>query len=143
MKCSLTVSDICLPVKNDKAGQAHPKWISYTKIENFPHLFCYRLHKTVILWENKNRGQTKMALSYYGFDSTTGVWAHVDAGILPLNNLTEPGQELSRKSTSYSLVKLMQLANQYASVKPKICSKLGCCILDTTPEHLRWFSLPD
>jgi len=82
-------------------------------------------------------------LPYYGFDSTTGVWSHAKSGALPLKNLTDSSQELSDKSAPNSLKKLIQLADQYASVKPETCAKPGCCVLDTTPEHLRWFSLPN
>ena len=82
-------------------------------------------------------------LPYYGFDSATGVWSHTKSGTLSLNDLTKPGQKISGKSVPNSLKKLMQIADKYASIKPEICAKLGCCILDTTPEHLRWFSLPN
>ncbi len=82
-------------------------------------------------------------LPYYGFDSSTGVWSHTKPGAISLNNLIQPAQKLSRKSVPNSLAKLIQIADQYASVKPEICARPGCCILDTTPEHLRWFSLPN
>ena len=82
-------------------------------------------------------------LPYYGFDSTTGVWSHTKSGALSLHDLTRPRQNIAQKHAPNSLKKLMKIANKYASVKPEICAKPGCCILDTTPEHLRWFSLPD
>ncbi|MBL4854385.1 MAG: aminotransferase class V-fold PLP-dependent enzyme [Robiginitomaculum sp.] len=85
----------------------------------------------------------KKMLPYYGFDSTTGVWSHWESGAISLSNLTSPDQAISGKSVPDSLEKLIQLADQYASVKPEKCIQPGCCILDTTPEHLRWFSLPD
>jgi len=81
-------------------------------------------------------------LAYYGFDSATGVWAHVDATETKMSDLTDPDQAISLKSAPGGIDKLIAYADQCIEDTPTCCAKPNCCMLDTTPKHLRWFSLP-
>ncbi len=81
-------------------------------------------------------------LPYYGFDSATGVWTHVDAGQAKMSDLTDPDDALSLHIAPDNIDKLIECADKCIDVKPDCCSIPDCCVLDTTPKHLRWFSLP-
>ncbi|MEE9271731.1 MAG: aminotransferase class V-fold PLP-dependent enzyme [Robiginitomaculum sp.] len=83
-------------------------------------------------------------LPYYSFDSATGVWAHRDADQIFLSDLTLPDHDLPKSlvpDSPNSNDKLIANANEYLKNRPQCCVSENCCILDATPEHLRWFSL--
>ncbi|MCF6356736.1 MAG: aminotransferase class V-fold PLP-dependent enzyme, partial [Draconibacterium sp.] len=88
-----------------------------------------------------DHGETMLA--YYGFDSATGVWTHVDAGEMSMSDLTNPNQILPQNSAPNTVDELIVCANKYIENPPASCAKPNCCMLDTTPKHLRWFSLPN
>lgn len=81
-------------------------------------------------------------LAYYGFDSATGVWAHVDADAARMSDLTDPDQAIPLSSALDGIDALIAYADKCIENTPACCSKPNCCMLDTTPKHLRWFSLP-
>ena len=81
-------------------------------------------------------------LAYYGFDSATGVWTHVDAGCARLSDLTNPDHEIPLNFAPDTTERLIAYANKCIETPPDCCAKPNCCMLDTTPKHLRWFSLP-
>ena len=81
-------------------------------------------------------------LAYYGFDSSTGVWTHVDATDTQMNDLINPDQTIAVNVAPNTIEKLITYANKCIAETPACCAKPNCCILDTTPKHLRWFSLP-
>ena len=81
-------------------------------------------------------------LPYYGFESATGVWKHMDAGDTRLSDLTAPKNMPAQKDAPAGVEDLIRLANNYIGNAPERCVKPDCCVLDTTPQHLRWFSLP-
>ena len=81
-------------------------------------------------------------LAYYGFDSTTGVWTHVDAPHRHMSDLTNPDAPISLAGVPISTQDLIAYADQCIQKPPACCSKPNCCVLDTTPKHLCWFSLP-
>lgn len=82
-------------------------------------------------------------LAYYGFDSATGVWAHVDAGETRMSDLTNPDPIPAQNTAPGTVEKLIAYANKCIEDTPACCAKPNCCMLDTTPKHLRWFSLPN
>lgn len=81
-------------------------------------------------------------LPYYSFDSATGVWTHIDAGKKRMSDLTKPDHAIPLSFAPDSTEKLINAANKYIANKPDCCVKPDCCMLDKTPKHLRWFSLP-
>ncbi len=82
-------------------------------------------------------------LTYYGFDSATGVWKHVDAGNMSMSDLTNPEQIPPQNSAPSTVGELIAYADKCLDNPPACCTKPNCCMLDTTPKHLRWFSLPN
>jgi selenocysteine lyase/cysteine desulfurase len=84
----------------------------------------------------------KEMLTYYGFNSATGVWTHIDAGEDKMSDLINPAQAMPLNSAPDSIDKLIAYADTCIENAPACCAKSDCCILDTTPEHLCWFSLP-
>lgn len=81
-------------------------------------------------------------LAYYGFDSATGVWKHIDAGDVQMRDLTNPDSVISQKTAPDTIGKMIAYADKCIEDTPACCAKPNCCMLDTTPKHLRWFSLP-
>jgi len=82
-------------------------------------------------------------LPYYTFDESTGVWRHVEIRAHELLDLTAPDQTGKPGQVPGSASELIRLADSYAGKQPACCALPDCCKLNTTPEHLRWFCLPD
>ena len=81
-------------------------------------------------------------LPLYGFDSATGRWVHKDMHcetLLSLTDLRAPQKD----APPASLEALMKAADGYTQKIQSGCETHKCCVLDDTPEHLRWFSLAD
>ena len=81
-------------------------------------------------------------LPLYGFNSETGHWTHKDSkanSLQDLRNLVPVKTETPPQNIDAIFAK----ANTYIQSKHTPCNAEKCCVLQSTPEHLRWFSLAD
>ena len=81
-------------------------------------------------------------LPYYKFDAETGVWTHIEIKSHNLLDLTNAEMPASQNAPE-GIDELITIADRLIEKRPTCCAEEGCCVLDTTPKHLRWFCLPE
>ncbi len=81
-------------------------------------------------------------LPYYSFNASTGVWKHVEIKNHKLFSLSE-NNEHKNNEPSPDIDEMFMLADSYIAKRPACCSDPDCCVLESTPKHLRWFCLPE
>ncbi len=81
-------------------------------------------------------------LPYYKFDAATGVWTHIEVKSYELQDLTKQAL-VTKQDAPEGIDALIKIANGLIEKRPACCAADECCVLDTTPKHLRWFCLPE